>query len=147
MNEEVLHTHTTVFYIYSTWRDYREYSPWIYESDTDPRSLVTQKTPTGTSSVLLFLLFFFFFLASFSCRLSRRRRRTGGRLLPEDIKATTKRVEKTAATLRVCLERIGRLCSSEASVEANSDRLSSPVQHRNGQQTATIREDTRSIHV
>jgi len=91
------YTHTTVLYIY-TWRGYIEYYPWIHESDTHPWLLVTQKTPQDTSSILSFLSFF----PLLSLVVLSRRRRPGGRL-PADIKATTKRVDKTTVTLRVCL--------------------------------------------
>lgn len=99
MNEEVLlHTHYRALYIYLKGL-YR-----ILSVNTRKRytSLFAcdAKNPTGH---LFHLIISFFFSASLTCRLSRRRRRRPGGRLPEDIKATTKRVEKTTVTLRVCL--------------------------------------------
>jgi hypothetical protein len=69
MNEEVLqhtHTHTHYSVLYIPGGTIENPSPWIYESDTDPWSLVTQKRPDGH----LFYLIISFFLFSRFFRLS-----------------------------------------------------------------------------
>lgn len=154
MNEEVLqhthtHTHTTVSHIY-TWRDNREY--FSVNIRKRYRSLVAcdAKNPDGHLSYLIisFFLFSRFFLLS-PVPKKKKKKKNRRSSAPGGYQGDDKESwEDGGDTKSVCLERTWRICSSEESVEANSDRLSSPVQHVNGQQTPTIiRKDTRNIHI